>query len=84
MLPLENMNTLAKFESNLKKCIDQISRFRLENERLNRISEEVQKELAIAQHRDAHFLDNKQIIIHKLESLLVKIDSLHIENITND
>jgi hypothetical protein len=84
MLPSETGNTLALFESNLKRCIDQIARFRLENESLHRISGEMQKELAAAQYRDAHYTENKERIIQKLESLLHKIDALHIENIAND
>ena len=84
MLPSENVNTLAQVESSVKRCIARINQFRQENERLRKVSGEVQSELLKLQHRDSHFAENKNHIIHKLESLLTQIDSLHIENITND
>ncbi len=84
MLPSDNVNSLAQVESSVKRCISRINQFRQENERLRKVSREVQNELLTVQHKDSHFAENKNYIIHKLESLLTQIDSLHIENITND
>lgn len=84
MTVTEPLAQLEQFETNLRKCIAQMNRYRDESERLRQVAESVQGELAEIQFRDSHFDERKGHIVRKLESLLGRIDSLHIETISND
>jgi len=78
------MNSLTNLEENIQRCVEQINRLRLENERMQQNTEEVRQELVSLNHRDSNSDENKQQIIEKLSLLVTRLESLNIDTIMND
>ena len=78
------MRSLTLLETNIRNCLDQIHQLRDENERIRRDAEGAARELMAVRERNVGGDSIKKQVLDSLEALVARIDSLHIDAITND